>query len=169
MSARALRASPPVYRPEEIAPAIDSLRRASTPSDATYVYYGAVPAFQFYESIAAIRGSLVLGDCHRGDLRAYLSELDRFRGRARLWVLFGHELPRLRERELMVRYLNAIGRVRDSVVSSGRDVDGHVVSERLYLYDLSDSTRLSAASASSFPIARQLSLEVKFACGPVDE
>lgn len=169
MSARALRASPPVYRPEEISPALDYLRHAAKSSDATYVHYGAVPAFQFYESLDAIPGSTVLGECHRADLRAYLAELDSLRGRARTWVLFGHELPRLRERELMVRYLEAIGRARDSVVSSGRDVDGNVASERLYLFDLSDSTRLGAASAASFPIAPQLPLEAKFACGPVDE
>ena len=169
MSARAVHASPPVYRPEEITPAIDYLRHAATPSDVSYVYYGAVPAFHFYESIEAIPGSTVLGDCHRGDPRAYLAELDRYRGRARTWVLFGHELPRLHERELMLRYLDAIGRARDSVVTSGRDVNGNVVRVRLYLYDLSDPAALSATTASSFPIANQAPFEARFACGPPGE
>ena len=169
MSARSLRASPPVYRPEEIASVIDYLRRTAKPSDESYVYYGAAPAFQFYAPTESIPGSIVLGACHRGDLRGYLADLDRFRGRARTWVLFGHELPRLHERELMVRYLDAIGRASDSVVSSGRDVDGNVVSERLYLFDLSDSTKLRAASAGSFSIAHQVPLESRFACGPADE
>ena len=169
MSARALRASPPVYRPEEISPVIDYLRRAATPSDASYVYYGAVPAFQFYASIDSIPGSTVLGTCHRGDVRAYLAELDHFRGRSRTWVLFGHELPRLHERDIMVHYLETIGSARDSAVSSGRDVDGNVVSERLYLFDLSDSTRLGTATAGDFSIAHQVPLEARFACAPPDE
>jgi len=169
MGARALRASQPVYRPEEITPAIAYLRSAARPSDALYVYYGAVPAFHFYKSIETIPGSTTLGECHREDLRAYLSELDRYRGRARTWVLFAHELPRLHERELMLHYLDAIGSARDSVVTRGRDVNGNVAPVRLYLYDLSDSAKLRATSAPSYVIAQQAPLESRFSCGPPDE
>ncbi|MBK5189510.1 MAG: hypothetical protein JJD97_14800, partial [Gemmatimonadaceae bacterium] len=80
LDARALRAAPPVYRPEEITPAIEYLRQNAKQTDAIYVYYGAVPAFQFYESARAIPGMHLLGTCHRGDPRGYLTELDRYRG-----------------------------------------------------------------------------------------
>jgi hypothetical protein len=143
IDAGAVRAAPPVYRREEITPAIAYLVQHRRPTDALYVYYGAGPAFQFYasrESIPAV--SYSLGGCHRGVPRSYLSELDAFRGRARVWVLFAHDLPRLREREMMTGYLDDIGVVRDSVVGAGRGVDGAATRALLYLYDLSDSTRL---------------------------
>ena len=94
-----------------------------------------------------VPGSTVLGACHRGDRRAYLAELDRMRGRSRAWVLFGHELPRLRERELMVRYLDAIGqRARQRRIErQGRGWQRRAASG-CTLYDLSDSTRLSASA-----------------------
>jgi len=86
-------------------------------TDARYIYYGAVPAYEFYESRDAGAAHAMLGSCHRGDTRGYLTELDQLRGRARAWNLFAHELPRLHEREAMLRYLDEIGRARDSMAA----------------------------------------------------
>jgi hypothetical protein len=159
----ALRAAPPVYRREEITPAIAYLKQRRQSGDALYVYYGAGPAFQFYatrDSISAV--SYSLGGCHRGVPRTYLSELDAFRGRARVWVLFAHDLPRFREREIMTGYLDEIGAVRDSVVGAGRGIDGAATRSLLYLYDLSDSTRLRSVGAASRPA--QVELEPRLRC-----
>jgi hypothetical protein len=170
LDARALRASPPVYKREEITPAIEHLRAFREPADECYIYYGAVPAFVFYAPRAGFGpSSYVPGGCHRGDSRAYLSELDAFRGRARVWVLFSHELPRLREREPMVRYLNSIGTMRDSMVAGGHDVNGQPTSVFLYRYDLSDSARLRSADARTFPIPAQPPVDVRLRCAPEDE
>jgi hypothetical protein len=165
IDARALRAAPPVYRREEITPAIAYLEAHRRPADALYVYYGAVPAFQFYasrDSMAA--ASYSLGECHRSVPRSYLSELDAFRGRTRVWVLFAHDLPRLREREMMTGYLGDIGVVRDSVVGAGRGVDGADTRASLYLYDLSDSTRLRSADAARSPAPPILDLDPRLRC-----
>jgi hypothetical protein len=165
LDARALRAAPPVYRREEITPAIAYLEEHRRAADALYVYYGAVPAFQFYAARDSISAkSYSLGGCHRGDPQSYLPELDVFRGRARVWVLFAHELPRLRERELMTGYLGDIGIVRDSVVGAGRGVDGAATRASLYLYDLSDSTRHRSATAGRSPALSQPKLDPRLRC-----
>lgn len=165
LDARALRAAPPVYRREEITPAIAYLEAHRRPADVLYVYYGAAPAFQFYaarDSIAA--ESYALGGCHRGDPHAYLPELDVFRGRARVWVLFAHELPRLRERELMTGHLDDIGIVRDSVIGAGRGVDGAATRASLYLYDLSDSTTLRSGGGAHVPAPPPSELDPRLRC-----
>ena len=153
LDVRALHAAPPVYRREEITPAIESLRRYAYPADRGYVYYGAEPAFTYYAARDRLdAASYLIGGCHRDAPRAYLYELDALRGRARAWVLFAHELPRLRERALMLDYLNAIGFARDSVVATGWDLEGKPTSVDLYLYDLSDPARLSVADAKTFSV-----------------
>jgi hypothetical protein len=165
LDARALRAAPPVYRREEITPAIAYLEEHRRPADALYVYYGAAPAFQFYAARDSISAeSYSLGGCHRGDPHAYLPELDVFRGRARVWVLFAHELPRLREREMMTGYLDDIGVMRDSVVGAGRGVDGAATRSLLYLYDLSDSTRHRSANAARSPALSRPELDPRLRC-----
>ena len=161
---RALRGAPPVYRREEITPAIAYLRQHARAGDASYVYYGAVPAFEFYMRDRLDSASYVAGGCHRGDPRQYLTELDAFRGRPRAWLLFAHELPRLRERALVLRYLDAIGDVRDSVIVRGHDADGNTSSVALYLYDLSDEAKLASAGASNFPIGAQTTIDERLRC-----
>ncbi len=169
VEALALRTAPPVYRREEITPALTYLRAKSAAGDAVYVYYGAVPAYTFYDLVAPFPARAVMGGCHRGDARGYLTELDAQRGRARVWVLFAHESWRLGERELMLRYLDAIGTLRDSTTSLGRDVDGKPTIVRLYLYDLSDSTRLPSARASDLAIPKSGPLEERQQCAPASE
>lgn len=164
IEARALRDAPPVYRREEITPAVAYLRQHERPGDWSYVYYGAVPAFEFYTRDRPDSASHVHGGCHRGDAREYLIELDAFRGRPRAWLLFSHEVPLLRERALMLRYLDAIGHVRDSVIVRGHDADGNSSSVSLYLYDMSDAARLILASASNFPIGLQPTIDERLRC-----
>lgn len=169
VEAQALRTAPPVYRREEITPALAYLRAKSTEGDAVYVYYGAIPAYAFYDWVAPFPARAVLGGCHRGDARGYLTELDAQRGRARVWILFAHESWRLGERELMLRYLDAIGTVRDSTTAPGHDVDGKPTIARLYLYDLSDSARLASAQASDLAISESRPLEERQQCAPASE
>jgi hypothetical protein len=165
LGVRALRDAPPVYRRENITPAFDYLRVHGEARDVRYVYYGAAPAFEFYAARDGLDSArAVLGGCHRSDARAYLAELDALRGRPRVWLLFAHELPRLRERALMLRYLDAIGIARDSVITDGGDVDGTPSRVYLYRYDLSDAEKLGSASAGDFPVGVQAPIEGRLRC-----
>jgi len=165
LDARALHAAPPVYRREEITPAVAYLRRAAHPEDRGYIYYGAEPAFRYYAAGEGLDAEqFVVGGCHRDAPRKYLYELDAFRGRARAWVLFAHELPRLRERALMLGYLNAIGQARDSVIATGWDVVGAPTSVELYLYDLSDPAKLSVVSAATYSMPAPQEVDDRLRC-----
>ena len=74
---------------EETAPLIAQLRAERAPTDRVYVYYGAVPAFQFYHPERDDR--IVLGTSHRGDAAAYEKELQAGLARGdRVWLLFAH-------------------------------------------------------------------------------
>jgi hypothetical protein len=163
IDARELRAAPPVYRREEITPALGYFARHRLATDALYVYYGAIPAFEFYAARDAIPAARTwLGGCHRGNTERYLAELDSLRGHARLWVLFAHELPTLHEREGITEYLDEIGTARDSVITTGHDVDGAATRASLYLYDLSDSTRLRPVANT--PVFARPALNPRLLC-----
>ena len=169
VAAQALYAAPPVYRREEITPAIAYLRRASRASDASYIYYGGVPAYEFYATRDALPARATLGGCHRGDPDAYVHELDAFRGRARVWLLFAHELPRFGERETMLAYLGARGTARDSMVVVGRDTNGKTTYVRLYLYDLSTSTAIDSRTVHGSEAVSAEVIESRQQCAPMSE
>lgn len=169
VAVQALYEAPPVYRREEITPAIAYLRRASRATDASYIYYGAVPAYEFYAVRDPLPARATLGECHRGDLPAYLRELDAFRGRARVWLLFAHELPRLGERAAMLAYLRGFGTVRDSVVVTGRDTNGQPTYVRLYLHDLSASTAIDTSAARASEAGSAEAIEPRLQCAPASE
>jgi hypothetical protein len=169
VAAQALYAAPPVYRREEITPAIAYLRRASRASDRSYVYYGAVPAYEFYEVRDALPARATTGGCHRGDSGGYRAELDALRGSPRVWLLFAHETPRLREREMMLAHLDGLGRERDSMVVHGRDTNGKTTYVRLYLYDLSMSPARDFAGTRAMATTDSATLEPSLRCAPPGE
>jgi hypothetical protein len=138
-------------RPENIRPPLEHLISHFESGDSIYVHYGAGQAYLYYSSVIPLPQADLIGMCHRGVPRHYLKELDGFRGRQRLWVVLSHGSGDYGydERLLITRYLDRIGRRRDSVPSQPvRPMD---VSSRVLLYDLSDSSRLELSVATSFP------------------
>jgi hypothetical protein len=93
---------------EDMRTVATGLSRMRQPGDAVYVYYGAVPTFEYYADTTGI----TRGGCHRTDWPAYLEELAKLRGRRRVWLVVAHEFEGngVREDSLLVRYLNATGR-----------------------------------------------------------
>jgi hypothetical protein len=150
----------PVYRREEVKPLMAHVQKQRLPGDAIYVYYGAWQAMAFYAPRYGFRdGEYVVGGCHRGNPRAYLRELDRFRGHPRLWILAAHAMPSLQELPVIIAYLDRIGRRRESVRIPARmwstTSDLHDIADaQVYLYDLSDEARLALISAETFPLPR---------------
>ncbi|HVT58537.1 MAG TPA: hypothetical protein VHR45_09060 [Thermoanaerobaculia bacterium] len=145
-------ADAPVYRVEETRPILGAVAARRQPGDAIYVYYGAGQALSFYGPRYGLApGSYQLGGCHRGDTRAYLHELDRFRGRPRLWVLISHAQPRFAERDALLAYLDHLG-TRRLALRSGPHGRAFGLPAEAFLYDLSTAPRLSGDIAASFPI-----------------
>jgi hypothetical protein len=119
------------------------------PGDAVYVMFLANSSAIFYGPRFGLqRTDYQVGACDRNDTRAYLRDLDRFRGRQRVWIVTktgpAYRVPS----NAMNQYLGTIGVKREELlVQSG-------VSDplELKLYDLSDPARLRSASADTFPV-----------------
>lgn len=88
------------------------------------------------------------GVCSRDDTRAYILDVDRYRGVRRLWVLSASTRPFRAARTSVQKYLNTIGVKKDSMEFPSLTM----TSVSLELYDLSDPARLKTASAESFPV-----------------
>jgi hypothetical protein len=116
-------------RHEDMRTVASALSRARQSGDAIYVYYGAIPTFAYYGDTTGI----TRGGCHRDDWRAYLSELDAFRGKPRVWLVVAHAFDRngVQEDSLLVRYLDATGRGYLTIKANDAFAK---------LYDLSDAT-----------------------------
>lgn len=144
--------APPVYRPEEIRPVLAYVAHHRVEGEPVYVYYGAGPAVEYYGPRLGLAGAnVMIGDAaRRGDPRAQLRELDRFRGEPGLWVVFAHD--RAPERIAIVAYLLRIGAARDSLVVPARLPRLSAHGAAAYRFDLSDSLRLASMSADSFPL-----------------
>lgn len=140
----------PVYRPEETRPMLAYVQAHRRPGDAIFAYYAAGQALGFYGPRYGLReGDYVVGRCAPADLRGYLGDVDRFRGRPRVWVLFSHERQGLYDQQLLVRYLDAIGVRRGAVAFPAHFLD-EPPTVHAYLYDLSDPRRLATTSAGAF-------------------
>jgi hypothetical protein len=88
------------------------------------------------------------GVCEQNDTRAYIQDVDRYRGVRRLWVASGSTRPFRVARASVLGYLNTIGVKKDSLEFPSLTM----TSVSVELYDLSDPARLQAASAESFPV-----------------
>jgi hypothetical protein len=158
--------NPPPYRSEHVKAVLSHVQARWQPGDALYVYYGAAPAMTFYAAQYGFsRNDYVVGGCHRGDSRTYLRELDTFRGDPRVWVLITHAFPRYREREDILAYLDAIGIRRDKLSVDSFAAGRKPLPAEVFLYDLSDDSKLSAATADSFQVTGPASAYSRFQCG----
>jgi hypothetical protein len=149
----------PVYRREEMRPLLERLAPRLREDDSVYVYYGASRGFRFYAPRAGIGTARAsIGGCHRGDPIAYLRELDAFRGRPRVWVVIAHPTTHLREAPTIRGYLEEIGARGERIVETGASAE---------LFDLSDLSRLSRATADTFPLPAASSSpeESGYGCG----
>jgi hypothetical protein len=140
----------PPFWLQHLRPLVQELRDRLRPEDDIYVYYGAGQAMYYYAPRHGLpRERLTMGDCAIGSPREYLRQIDRFRGRPRVWVVVSHAA--WNELTILLAYLDRIGK---RVESYERPGSGHIPIElsALLLYDLSDADRLAAATAETFPI-----------------
>jgi hypothetical protein len=144
----ALYAYYPLYPEQPMPEVLAYVQARRQPQDAVYVYHGARHGVGYYGPHYDLPlQAVVLGSC--GHPRSLLNDLEQFRGRGRLWVIISHDVGPLKERETILGYLDTIGARRDSIVTRDR---ARWLSTSAYLYDLSDSLRLQAASAETYKL-----------------
>ncbi len=141
----------PVMRREENRPLFQYLAKRRRPGDAIYIPYDTIRALRYYGPRTGLDPADVLqGKCHHGDLNAILQEIDHFRGRPRVWAIFGHSTLETHEQATMRGYLQTIGRRREGM--SLPTVASAEFDMRTELYDLSDPERLASSTADTFPL-----------------
>lgn len=145
----------PPYAAEDAKPLYAQLARVRRPTEAVYAYYGVGQSLRWYGARYGLPpGSYTLGHCYRirpGAERAYLTEIDAFRGR-RVWLLMGH----FGEDEAgpLTAYLDSIGR-RGARLESRRKLPDELKEFPLMyaqLYDLTDPSRAARYAAATFPL-----------------
>jgi hypothetical protein len=142
---------PPPYWTEDYKSMLSFVQANRRSDDAMYVYVYAYEALERYGKKYGIeQGDYVLGGCWRDDFRAYLRDVDRYRGASRLWVITSGVPEFVEPGQSIRRYLGAIGTLKQSKSVPSRSQEFAPVTADLY--DLSDPTRLSSASASTFPL-----------------
>lgn len=146
----ALAAYPPPYKVEPSRAMLAYLQQHRRPGDSIHVFPLARVGMLYYGPRYGIRaGEWRTAICDRLDTRAYLRDVDRYRGTSRLWLLSFAARPYRTARPAVQGYLGTIGVKRDSLSRPSLQFQ----SVTLELFDLSDSTRLRAATADGYPVA----------------
>lgn len=152
----------PLYPDKDIRDVLAYVQARRQPEDAVYVFYNAAHAVSYYgPRYGLLAQAVVIGDCPGGNTRRLLHELDRFRGRPRLWVIISHAVGPFRERDAILGYLGEAGTERDRIV-----VGKPRLGSSAYLYDLSDPERRRAVSSEAYSLpAREQGIR-EFPCPP---
>ena len=122
---------------EEIKQVLSFIKENKSNKDIIYIYYSAYPAFKFYKDTYGLSdNAYVIGVSARHDWKCYIRDLDKLRGKERVWFIFSHVYKNggIDEKILFLYHLNHIGKQIVSFESQGASV---------YLYDLASPTKLS--------------------------
>jgi hypothetical protein len=135
----------PLYRIQETPALLEWLRAHRRPGDAVYVWYRATQNVAWYGAQNGLPSTdVVEGGCWLAEPRMFLRDIDRYRGRPRVWfVMAGGAFP---QAKLMRQYADSIGTRREQV-KIPTNVAGFFPLE-VWGYDFSDSTRLTHAAAN---------------------
>ena len=140
----------PPYEIEQNRAIYAYLQQKRQPGDIVHVFpLSRVGALFYGEQYGLRPGEWSTSVCDRNDTRAFVRDVDRYRGAARVWLVSAGVRPYRTARPAVRNYLATIGVRRDSLVLPSLTM--HDVS--LDLYDLSDPARLRLADAETFPVA----------------
>jgi hypothetical protein len=126
------------YLREEIKPVLSYLQAHRQEHDTFYIYYSAMPAFQYYQDRYGFRETnYIEGIRSREDWRRYLNDLDKLRDHPRVWILLSHVYHGhgIDERRVILSHLDQIGTQLASVKAHGAEA---------YLYDLREPRQVQA-------------------------
>jgi hypothetical protein len=145
----ALAEAPPPYEIEHHKDFLSYLQRNRRSGDIVYVFPLPSVGVRFYgPGFGLQRTDWIVSVCDRNETRAYIRDVDRFRGAPRFWILTGGGRPMRFARSAVLQYLGTIGK-RIDLLSFPSPTYGSVTLE---LYDLSDPARLNRADAGTFPV-----------------
>jgi uncharacterized membrane protein len=113
---------------QETRPVIQYIVDHMSPNDTIYLYYPSTHAYNYYSKLFGLKTHPITGIKSREDLSAYLIDLNKLRGKGRVWILFSRVYSGLgtNEEVYFVTYLNKISTKIDYFSSDGASV---------YLYD----------------------------------
>lgn len=121
------------YVGEDIRSVMAYLQRHRLADDVIYVYYGAIPAFSYYAPFYGISdGGFTWGVWSPRSPDGYISDIERFRGRKRVWFVFSHVCANCATDELRL-YIGRLEQVGKRIMRSTSAGTG------VYLYDLTVS------------------------------
>lgn len=127
---------------EEIKPVLNYVRNNWQDGDMVYLHYGSKPAFKYYGKRYGFKEDDYIPGAFAGDkndfyafsvdnLNEFTVDLDKLRGKKRVWVLFAHLPPSragIRDESFFEYYLNSTGTKLDYYKS---------VDSAVYLYNMS--------------------------------
>ncbi|HSA57675.1 MAG TPA: hypothetical protein VLD67_19825 [Vicinamibacterales bacterium] len=148
---RAIAAASPPQWFDNARPLVRAVAAVIRPEDVLYVHHSVAKPFDWYwPGAQPMAGRLIRGRCYNGDPRPYFRELDALRGRPRVWMLSTD--PTWNAYAEVAAYEQAVGLVRDSVVTSDapRQRDGG--RQVAYLRDFSDASALAAVRADTITL-----------------
>lgn len=118
-------------RREQLQPVLTELRMQLRPTDRVYIYYGALPAYEFYTREAPLPVTRIeRGLEARSRVTEYRDQLAVLAGEPRVWIIFSHR--HRQEEAIITAYADGLGR-RDQLIAA----DGAAA----FLYDFSRPPR----------------------------
>lgn len=145
----AIVAAPPPYDLEYQRVVMAFLQARRQPADRIHAFpLARIPLLYYARRYGLEPGDITTVRCDRDDTRAYVRDMDQFRGVPRLWLLSAENGAFAAARTATRTYLSTIGVRRDALMMSSltRPQVG------VELFDLSDPARLAAADAESFQV-----------------
>jgi 4-amino-4-deoxy-L-arabinose transferase-like glycosyltransferase len=140
---------PPPYVIEPYKPVFAYFREHRQAADQVYVFANTSEAAEYYGPRYGLTPDMYyVGICDRFDNRSYLTDLDRFRGVPRLWILSSGVPPYAPARRTIAAYLGTIGVRSDSLVLPSFSL----LPVSADLYTLDDTVRLRSGRAATFPV-----------------
>jgi hypothetical protein len=106
-------------RCEQLTPVLEEIRQQWQARDVVYLYWGAIPAYDFYSRDQLfVPGRVVKGtEYHDQQRTGYRDELRLFAGEPRVWLVFSHRHQA--EESLVKAYAEGLGECRQEVHHPG--------------------------------------------------
>jgi hypothetical protein len=162
----AIQKPPVVQRWEEIKPVFRHIAANARAGDAVYIYSSAWQAGTFYRPLLERPSvEIVEGTCSASDRLNPLIDIDALRDHPRIWVVFSHLSPELRDHELIMGYLDAIG-TRTDLFSIPPDFPGNEGTSATVLYELDPQRMAQLANASQWTIPDSVQRAPRRGCWP---